>query len=244
MRATVRTLGLFVLTRAPRPPSLPPCHSGELGAHTRVPGCISVVHVLAQMRSDGTLALAGAADSRLARGLVALLVRGLRGESVSTLRSLRASDLADAAGISELVTPSRLNGVAAMLRLMCEQLGAADAAIDPDAAKRSIVGAQSAPTSVGESAEPPTAPLHPHLAWPAAEQEVALLLSGGVDSSVALHQLLSAGHRVRAFYLRIWLEVCACRVRVPRVHVVCACRTAEATMCAAPRRLLISATCL
>ena len=35
---------------------------------------------------------------------------------------------------------------------------------------------------------------------------VALLLSGGVDSSVALHRLLAEGHRVTAFYLKIWLE--------------------------------------
>ncbi|MEM7351698.1 MAG: tRNA 2-thiouridine(34) synthase MnmA [Acidobacteriota bacterium] len=35
---------------------------------------------------------------------------------------------------------------------------------------------------------------------------VALLLSGGVDSSVALKLLLEAGHDVTAFYLKIWLE--------------------------------------
>ena len=36
--------------------------------------------------------------------------------------------------------------------------------------------------------------------------KVALLLSGGVDSSVALLRLLEAGHEVTAFYLKIWLE--------------------------------------
>lgn len=36
---------------------------------------------------------------------------------------------------------------------------------------------------------------------------IAVLLSGGVDSSVALRRLLDAGHRdVTAFYLKIWLE--------------------------------------
>lgn len=35
---------------------------------------------------------------------------------------------------------------------------------------------------------------------------VALLLSGGVDSSVALHLLREQGHQVTAFYLKIWLE--------------------------------------
>ena len=35
---------------------------------------------------------------------------------------------------------------------------------------------------------------------------VALLLSGGVDSAVALHLLQAAGHHVTCFYLRIWFE--------------------------------------
>lgn len=33
-----------------------------------------------------------------------------------------------------------------------------------------------------------------------------MLLSGGVDSSVALSMLLQQGYRVKPFYLRIWLE--------------------------------------
>ncbi len=33
-----------------------------------------------------------------------------------------------------------------------------------------------------------------------------MLLSGGVDSSVALSRLIEAGHRITAFYLKIWLE--------------------------------------
>jgi tRNA (5-methylaminomethyl-2-thiouridylate)-methyltransferase len=35
---------------------------------------------------------------------------------------------------------------------------------------------------------------------------IAVLLSGGVDSSVALHLLRRQGHQIRAFYLKIWLE--------------------------------------
>jgi len=37
---------------------------------------------------------------------------------------------------------------------------------------------------------------------------VAVLLSGGVDSSVALRLLHAAGHSCTAFYLKIWFQVC------------------------------------
>lgn len=36
--------------------------------------------------------------------------------------------------------------------------------------------------------------------------KVAVLLSGGVDSSLALHLLRRAGHHVTAFYLQIWFQ--------------------------------------
>ena len=35
---------------------------------------------------------------------------------------------------------------------------------------------------------------------------IAMLISGGVDSSVALRLLQEAGHDVSAFYMKIWLE--------------------------------------
>ena len=40
----------------------------------------------------------------------------------------------------------------------------------------------------------------------AAPLKVAVLLSGGVDSSLALHLLRAAGHDVTAFYLKIWFQ--------------------------------------
>ncbi len=36
--------------------------------------------------------------------------------------------------------------------------------------------------------------------------KIAMLLSGGVDSSVGLARLVAAGHDVTAFYMKIWLE--------------------------------------
>ncbi|MDZ7626467.1 MAG: hypothetical protein U5J96_18725 [Ignavibacteriaceae bacterium] len=36
--------------------------------------------------------------------------------------------------------------------------------------------------------------------------KIAVLLSGGVDSSVALRLLKDEGHQLTAFYLKIWLQ--------------------------------------
>ena len=36
--------------------------------------------------------------------------------------------------------------------------------------------------------------------------KIAVLTSGGVDSSVALHLLRGEGHDLHAFYLKVWLE--------------------------------------
>ncbi|KAG2492231.1 hypothetical protein HYH03_009475 [Edaphochlamys debaryana] len=41
---------------------------------------------------------------------------------------------------------------------------------------------------------------------PGKQLNVAVLLSGGVDSSLALRLLVAAGHRCRAFYLQIWFQ--------------------------------------
>ena len=44
------------------------------------------------------------------------------------------------------------------------------------------------------------------MAAPARRERIAVLLSGGVDSALALALLREAGHRLTAFYLKIWLE--------------------------------------
>ena len=93
-----------------------------LGADTRVVGCTSVVHVLAGLSASGTLDLSGTADSRLARGIVALLVRGLSGSPAEALRAVSAEQVSAAAGLPGVLTPGRLNGLANMLDTMRSQL--------------------------------------------------------------------------------------------------------------------------
>ena len=45
-----------------------------------------------------------------------------------------------------------------------------------------------------------------HLLMSRRKEKIAVLVSGGVDSSVALALLKNSGHEVKAFYLKIWLE--------------------------------------
>ena len=176
----------------------------ELGPRTRVPGCVSVVHIHASTAADGSLRLAGAADSKLARGLVALLVRGLRGAPADAARQINVRAVAEAAGLPSLLTPGRLNGMEGMLKVVGTQLE--EQQQEEEAAVAEELAEPPADSSSSSSSVIQPAPQNPRLLWTAAEEEVALLLSGGVDSSVALHELLKAGHKVRAFYLRIWLE--------------------------------------
>jgi sulfur transfer protein SufE len=178
---------------------LPPPEGGAaallLAEGTRVRGCTSVVHVRAHL-ADGALRVGGTADSRVARGIVALLARGLHGAPPAALAALSSRGLAEASGLHTTLAAGRLNGVDNMLRTMREQLEAA-AAAPPAAAASPATAAAASAEPAAESSWRPSA---------AADEEVAVLLSGGVDSSVALQQLVAAGHKCRAFYLRIWLE--------------------------------------
>jgi sulfur transfer protein SufE len=171
---------------------------------TRVSGCTSLVDVLARLGADGTLQPEGAADSRLARGLVALLVRGLRGEPPEALALLDGAAISEAAGLAGALSLSRINGLGAMLRLMREQAAAAVARRPLSVARPLGLPGPSTPAlALPSDAELLAARRG---SWQAAGEEVAVLLSGGVDSSVALRLLHDAGVRTRAFYLRIWLE--------------------------------------
>ncbi|CAM9824153.1 unnamed protein product [Ectocarpus sp. 4 AP-2014] len=89
-------------------------------------------------------------------------------------------------------------------------------AAPPVAATTSAAGLSSSGTAADTSATTTTAGLDPSRSWgddasswyplPGAENEVAMLLSGGVDSSVAMRILQDQGYKIRAFYLKIWLE--------------------------------------
>ena len=90
----------------------------------QVPGCLSTVHVYStpEKNSDGQVVVnyAGDSDGLLTKGLVALLVRGLSGNTPDDIQKVDASFIKKA-GISQSLTPGRNNGFLNMLAVMKKQ---------------------------------------------------------------------------------------------------------------------------
>lgn len=249
----------------------------------KVPGCVSEVHVAVdvdypapstppggelEVDDVAVVTVRGTADARVSRGILALLARGLKGESPATVLGLRSESVAAAVGIRAGLTGSRINGLGNILYVIQREVRdhlkrspttteevnssghdasgddwvneasfSADSLNTVELVSPSVVadvaGTRSTIEAEGEAdllqrpsgndievkdriregvvadkgqmkeKEKDASRWTP---LPGAEDEVAVLLSGGVDSSVALRLLRDEGYRVRAFYLKIWLE--------------------------------------
>lgn len=172
------------------------CFDSPPANAVRVPGCISVVHVLAAVGEDGRVQLRGSSDAALARGMLALVIDGLDGLPVGDVLDLESSDVRCAAVLDGIITSSRINGLDNILRTVQDQLRKSQIQEAPSPGTRSLASDTALPVGV---------PAHGYWAEGASAEKVAVLLSGGVDSSVALHLLKAQGYDVHAFYLRVWL---------------------------------------
>jgi tRNA-5-taurinomethyluridine 2-sulfurtransferase len=176
----------------------------------RVPGCIATVRLEPILRSwqhqpqevnrdedDQPPRLAvivdrllGMADAHVSRGLLDIVAELVQGLDLTRcdIRTITAADLQLDAALS----PGRTNGLTSMLSTIY------NFAMKTDHEKNALQSpmvirsrtTNTVPTINNETKRP----------------SVALLLSGGVDSSVALHLLLQQGYNVTTFYLKIWLE--------------------------------------
>lgn len=98
-----------VVDRARRKPALP--DALRVDSH-RVPGCVSQVWVVGELR-DGVLRFRFDADSPLVKGLVALLVDLYDGADPADVVATEPA-LLDTLGITRDLTPTRRNGLASV----------------------------------------------------------------------------------------------------------------------------------
>ena len=161
----------------------------------KVPGCIANVHVqtvlhsVPERKDSYRVILKGDADALLSRGLVAVLATTLSSQSADAILRLQPEDVADRLGIRPALSPGRNDGLASMVRTVQSQI-------------RMLLH----PSGATKDAKEPSPSLENDHTRHTRQPTVALLLSGGVDSSVALNLLKRQNYNVTAFYLKIWLE--------------------------------------
>lgn len=82
-----------------------------------IDGCQSKVWIDATLNADGTISFIGDSDAILVKGIVALLLRVYSGQTPAAIID---SDLhfIDAIGLREHLSPTRSNGLVAMIRQM------------------------------------------------------------------------------------------------------------------------------
>jgi tRNA-specific 2-thiouridylase len=151
---------------------------------TRVPGCVANVQVRTTLL-EGGLHLDGEADAVISRGLLCTLSRGLEGSTPKDVLALNPDSVADLLQLRHVLSKGRNDGLASMVRVVQNQVRALTCPSDNASELPEMQEIQSA-----EQTRP----------------TVAVLLSGGVDSSVALNILKRQNFNVTAFYLKIWLE--------------------------------------
>jgi tRNA-5-taurinomethyluridine 2-sulfurtransferase len=184
---------------------------------TRVPGCLAHVEVQvnfiqSKLAEPPILQIQGTSDALVSRGLLALVASTLNG-LVSHARTplheallthCTPESLAREFGLDSLLSPGRNNGIASIYRTVIQliQLGH-DEYLHNSSRLMESHSAMQASTGFNSTLAPPVIS-----GQSPKKKRVAMLLSGGVDSSVALALLLEQPDKydVTAFYLKIWLQ--------------------------------------
>ncbi|HSC82112.1 MAG TPA: SufE family protein [Pseudomonas sp.] len=98
---------------------LPALRESEKSEANRVHGCESQVWLVGE-RSDGHWQFRAASDARLIRGLLALLLVRIEDVSANELASLDLAEWFNQLGLARQLSPSRSNGLNAVLQRMRE----------------------------------------------------------------------------------------------------------------------------
>ena len=203
------------------------------GTGVRVPGCAAAVSVAVSLEPSTSSnssdlrvqSVRGFADARLSRGLLALVAQGMEGCVISEALAVEVAELSSRAGLLSALTPSRSNGLASLVATVQDlirsqqqqELGRQDSLAEsgendgtvPSTSESSSGGGSSRDVVAGTLAQNVWSGASPSTltaGGSSPSEEVAVLLSGGVDSSVALRLAMEHGYKPRCFYLKIWLE--------------------------------------
>lgn len=98
---------------------LPPLAAEQCSAEHLVQGCASQVWLLAEQRTDGWYFQAGS-EARLLRGLLAVLLARVNGLPAEALAEVDLVDWFNQLGLGRQLSPSRSNGLNAVLQRMRE----------------------------------------------------------------------------------------------------------------------------
>ncbi|TVT82437.1 SufE family protein [Pseudomonas sp. H3(2019)] len=101
---------------------LPALSDADKTEANRVHGCESQVWLVGALQ-DGHWQFAASSDARLIRGLVALLLARVNGLSAEELQRVDLPEWFDQLGLSRQLSPSRSNGLNAVLQRMNELAG-------------------------------------------------------------------------------------------------------------------------
>jgi cysteine desulfuration protein SufE len=101
---------------------LPPLSDEDKCDANRVHGCESQVWLVGALR-DGHWQFSASSDARMIRGLVALLLLRVNGLSAAELQQVDLPDWFNQLGLSRQLSPSRSNGLNAVLQRMNELAG-------------------------------------------------------------------------------------------------------------------------
>ena len=98
---------------------LPPLNDADKCEANRVHGCESQMWLVGELQ-DGHWQFSAASDARMIRGLVALLLLRVNGLSAVELQQVDLPDWFNQLGLSRQMSPSRSNGLNAVLKRMNE----------------------------------------------------------------------------------------------------------------------------
>ena len=180
----------------------------------KVPGCIATVYLQStliipkqQHGGQAEVQITGTSDAHISRGLLALLCRSIMGVNIDKksqiledLLDVNPSKISEYLQIQSALSVGRNDGLANMMNTIQQQIR--DLRVQQDQVQSDQPSAGETTTANSMESQAQEQPEGDNKRQPTA----ALLLSGGVDSSVALHLLLEQGYNVTAFYLKIWLE--------------------------------------